>query len=80
MAARETNQELVDLGRILRRARVSRELTLEAAAARVPALSPAHLGELERGLRNAQWLTLVRIADGYGLSMIELLSRYAEPQ
>jgi transcriptional regulator with XRE-family HTH domain len=54
------------LGHALRERRRGQSLTLEELAARA-GTSSRHLGEIERGMVDARWRTIVRLADALGL-------------
>jgi transcriptional regulator with XRE-family HTH domain len=59
------------LGLRVRRLRHLRSLTLESAAAKMN-VDITHLQKIEAGKVNVSMVTLVRVADGMGLAMIDL--------
>jgi len=63
------------LGSVLRQERERRQLSQEALAA-LSGLSRTHVGEIERGLVDLSLSSLVAIADGLGMSAVEILNCY----
>jgi transcriptional regulator with XRE-family HTH domain len=59
------------LGLRIRQLRQARELTLEAASAKA-SLDITHLQKIEAGKVNVTMVTLVRLADGFGIKMADL--------
>lgn len=64
------------LGRAIREAR-GEELSQEALADRA-GLHRTYIGSVERGERNASYVSLLRIADALGLRLSTLVSRAGE--
>ena len=67
------------LQRKLRLLRAKRKLSLRQAA-KITGLAKETLGDIERGKRHPNDVTLAKIAEGYGISLEELLDLEREPQ
>jgi transcriptional regulator with XRE-family HTH domain len=64
-------------GRTLRRARRERDLSQDALALRA-GVGAKHVSELERGNKDPQLATFVRLAAGLGLTGTELMALYEQ--
>lgn len=65
------NGDLIELGKAVRRARKSRDISQEDLAVRC-GLDRSNMGKIERGERNLTTLTLLRIARELDLTLTEL--------
>ena len=62
---------LVELGRRVSALRETKELTQEQLAERAR-LDPSYISGIERGVRNPSYLSLVRLANGFGIPVAEV--------
>lgn len=69
---KEKDIKLVQLGQRIRDVRVKKELTQSELAERSEVASN-YIAMLERGERNPTYLTLLKIAQGCGVSICELV-------
>jgi transcriptional regulator with XRE-family HTH domain len=76
VAGKKTKLNLA-FGRAVREVRVERGFAQEEAAARV-GLDRSYFGAIERGEYNVSYLTVLKIARGFGIHPGELMER-AEP-
>ena len=66
---------LVNLGEAVRRARSRKGLTQEELA-EAAGVHRNYIGDVERGETNVGFLNLLKLAEGLGMSLEELISRY----
>lgn len=66
------NQELLKLGTHIKKLRKAKRLTL-ASLCYKNGLEPSTICRIERGLVEVKYLTLIKIAEAFGLSKDELL-------
>jgi len=66
---------LVDLGEAVRRARSRKDLTQEELA-EAAGVHRNYIGDVERGETNVGFLNLLKLSEGLGISLEELMSRY----
>ena len=66
---------LVDLGEAVRRARSRKGLTQEELA-EAAGVHRNYIGDVERGETNVGFLNLLKLAEGLGISLEELIGRY----
>ena len=66
---------LVDLGEAIRRARSRKGLTQEELA-EAAGVHRNYIGDVERGETNVGFLNLLKLAEGLGISLEELIGRY----
>ena len=69
----ENNEKLLHLGKHLRELRKKRKLTLEALCYR-NGLEPSTISRIEQGIVEPKYLTLVRLADAYEMTLSQLLN------
>lgn len=68
----ENNEKLLELGRHIKSLRKQRKLTIEALCYK-NGLEPSTLSRIEQGIVEPKYLTLLKIANAYKLSLSELL-------
>ena len=68
----ENNEKLLELGRHIKSLRKQRKVTIEALCYR-NGLEPSTLSRIEQGIVEPKYLTLLKIANAYKLSLSELL-------
>jgi transcriptional regulator with XRE-family HTH domain len=59
------------LGRALKDLRMARSVTQEELSGRT-GVHPTYISDIERGARNPSWESLVKLADGLGMTMADL--------
>jgi len=74
----DPDPRLVALGRALRKARRSRDLSQEAVGRRA-GMHPNHIGTIERGTKDLRATTLLRLIEALELSPAELFGDYVMP-
>ena len=67
-----SKQELINLGKIIREKRESKNLTQFGLASKA-GVDRNYIGMVERGERNPSYLSLQKIAQGLGLSVDQLI-------
>jgi transcriptional regulator with XRE-family HTH domain len=63
------------LGRAIKELRTSRGITQEELSHRT-GLHPTYISDVERGARNPSFRTVVRVAEGLGVSVAEIGAAY----
>jgi ribosome-binding protein aMBF1 (putative translation factor) len=65
------------LGRAIRAVRRAAGMTQEEVSA-VSGLHPTYISDIERGVRNPGWEAITRLADGIGVSLVEIARHYEQ--
>lgn len=71
----DSPRPLVDFGAAVRRARSRKGLTQEELA-EAAGVHRNYIGDVERGETNVGFLNLLKLSEGLGISLEELMSRY----
>jgi transcriptional regulator with XRE-family HTH domain len=77
MSALPPEERLHHLGRTIRRLRRERDLSQEAVAA-AAGVHPNQVGRLERGTSDVYTSTMLRVVDGLGVPLSEVVRAYEE--
>ena len=68
----ENNQELLQLGKKIKALRKAKKLTLESVCYK-NGLEPSTLSRIEGGIVDPKYLTLLKIARAFGITIQELI-------
>lgn len=68
----ENNEKLLQLGNHIKQMRKKKKLTLEALCYK-NGLEPSTISRIEKGLVEPKYLTLLKLADVYQITLSELL-------
>ena len=69
----ENNKKLLQLGKHIRSIRKQRKFTLEALCYK-NGLEPSTVSRIEQGIVDPKYLTLVKLAEAYKITLSELLN------